>query len=119
MDKLTSMISDAAGGAGGDKLAAMAGGDPGESLEQTAKEKMVETQLHNKVEELAGAKAAENKQVKEGIEKIADAIGDKVPTSMLGAAGMASLGGASEGEKNQGGDQVSGLMEQAQGFLGK
>jgi hypothetical protein len=123
MDKLTSMVSQAADGATGGKLAEMAGGDPGESLEQTGKEKMMENVLHDKVQQYAGAQAADSAQAKEGYKKIADAVGDKIPTSMLGAGAMAGLGGSGQGNPTEpaagGNDAVSGLMNQAQGFLGK
>jgi hypothetical protein len=84
-------------------------------LALTNQESALEHALHDKVEQMAGKKAADNKQVKMGIEKIADAVGDKVPTSMLGAGALASL----DGDKKDGGDGASDLMGAAAGFLGK
>eukprot|EP00173_Palmaria_palmata_P002612 Plantae.Rhodophyta-Palmaria_palmata.ctg27298.p2 GENE.Plantae.Rhodophyta-Palmaria_palmata.ctg27298~~Plantae.Rhodophyta-Palmaria_palmata.ctg27298.p2 ORF type:complete len:106 (+),score=35.71 Plantae.Rhodophyta-Palmaria_palmata.ctg27298:85-402(+) len=98
------------------KVAGAAGvkADPGESIEQTMKEKAVEEALEDKVEELAGKKAAENKQVQKGIEMVADAIGDKVPTSMLAAGAM----GSKDSDDKKGGGAAD-LMGAAAGLLGK
>lgn len=99
------------------KVAGAAGvkADPGESIEQTMKEKAIEEALEDKVEDLAGKKASENKQVQKGIEMIADAVGDKVPTSMLAAGAMGSM---DDGDKDKKGG-ASDLMGAAAGFLGK
>lgn len=101
MDKLTGMLGKAAGG------------DPGESLEQTMKEKAVEEMIEDKVESLAGKKVASSKQVQDGARQIADAVSDKVPTSML-ASGMAGMSGMAEDGKSGSDD----IMKQAGDLLG-
>lgn len=97
------------------KVAGAAGvkADPGESIEQTMKEKAVEEALEDKVESIAGKKVAQNDQVQKGIEMAADAIGDKVPTSMLAAGAMGSM------DSDDKGGGASDLMGAAAGFLGK
>ncbi|PXF49715.1 hypothetical protein BWQ96_00367 [Gracilariopsis chorda] len=100
MDKLTGMLGKAVGG------------DPGEGLEQTMKEKAVEELIQDKVEDIAGEKVAHSEHVENIAEKIADAIGDKVPTSMLGASAMA---GMKSDDKKEG---ASSLMDQASSLLG-
>lgn len=84
------------------------GGDAGETPKQTMKEEGLERLIKEKVESVAGAGVAQSAQVDAIAEKVADAVGDKVPTSVLGGAGMKSAESAGTG----------GLMAQAQGMMG-
>jgi hypothetical protein len=69
--------------------------------------------IHDKVEGVAGKKVADSKQAKVAIEKVADAVGDKAPTGMLGAGILGSSG--SDEKKGESGD----VLGAAAGFLGK
>lgn len=131
MDKFTEMVQSAVGG------------DPEESVEQTMKEKAVEEIIKDKIEGVAGEKVAESKVVDGIIEKVADAVADKVPASMLAAGALQStengegmleqaqsmgvgglvqnaLGGDSTlDNKDSDKDGAMDLLKQAQGFLGQ
>lgn len=72
------------------------GGNEGESLSQTAKENAMESMLKEKIEAVGGAGVAASAPVDAFVEKVADAIGDKIPASMLGAHAVNS-GGADGG----------------------
>lgn len=79
------------------------------------KEEATEKFLHDKVEDVAGKKVADNEKTEKVIEKVADAIGDKVPTEMLAAGAMGSMGKDDDDKKGGAAD----LMGAAAGFLGK